>query len=1019
MKFLFLTRRVALVIVLAVLWQLPVSAQRATDEFVPASQYYGIGSWIADSLGNHRVVIRVTTNGEAVRARIPWRRRDRRPEEKNVIIIDATTEKRITNVHWLELSREVGDVVFEPLTVPGEYYVYYLIYRSRGSRNYPKGYYQPMERTADNLWLERLGLDSQPISTGRINRLPRAELIQFQSIDEFNSFYPMEVIATSREVVSLLKAYPDSEYLLFPEDREHPIKMTADLPSRWIQSGPKTTFEGNAEKGEFYSLQIGVYAIRSGIADIDVRMSNLRSRSGVHIPASAFTCFNTEGIDWKGNKLDPVGAVEKGKVGPLWMGVMVPVDVPAGTYEGDITVAPRGMNARKIHLIVNVMESVAADAGDNEPSRLTRLRWLNSQIAVDDDIVPPFTPMSVEGNVVRCLGRDISLNRAGFPEEITSYFSPEVTRLDARGRELLANPIQLVIETERGGKIPWKSNRFVVTKNKPGAIGWRSDSKVGNFDVTLNAQAEFDGFVDVQVTLTAQRETSVNDIRLEISISKDVAKYSMGLGLKGGYRPERFDWKWDKQFNHDAFWIGDVNAGLQVSFRDENYSRPLNTNFYQLKPLNMPPSWYNEGKGGFRFDSSEPQSIVLRAFSGPRQVKSGERLHFYFALLLTPFKLVDADAQWTTRYYHRFRPLDEIARTGANTINVHHATEINPFINYPFFRPAEMKAYIDEAHAKGFKVKIYYTVRELANRAPELFALRSLGDEVLSYGPGGGFSWLQEHLDSNYIAAWFVPDLKDAAVINSGVSRWHNYYVEGLNWLVKNVGIDGLYIDDVAFDRTTMKRVRKVLDRGRPGALIDLHSANQYNPRDGYVNSANLYLEHFPYINRLWFGEYFDYNSSPDFWLIEVSGIPFGLMGEMLEKGGNPWRGMIYGMTSRLPWAGDPTAIWKLWDSFGMVGSKMFGYWSPNCPVKTDNRDVLATAYVKQGKALISLASWAPQAVECKVTIDWQSLGLDPTKATMYAPEVKDFQTEREFRSDEGIPVGPGKGWLLILRANR
>ena len=1019
MTTLFLIRRAAFVVVLAVLCHFTVDAQRASGEFVPAPQYYGTGSWNADSLGNHRVVIRVATDGEAVRALIPWRRRDNRPEEKNVIIIDASTEKRITNIHWLELSREVGDVVFEPQTVPGEYFVYYLIYRSRGSRNYPKGYYQSIERTADDSWLEKLGLSRQPISTERIDRLPRAELVQFQSIDEFNSFYPMEVIATAKEMSSLRETHREAEYLLFPEDREHPIKMTADLPSRWIQSGARTTFEGNAAKGEFYSLQIGVYAIRSGIADVDVHMSDLRSRDGARIPVSAFTCFNTEGIDWKGNKLDPVCAVEKGKVRPLWMGVMVPLDVPAGTYEGDITVAPQGVKTGKIHLILNVMESVAVDAGDNEPSRLTRLRWLNSQIAVDDDIVPPFTPMSVAGNVVRCFGRDVTLNSAGFPERVTSHFSSEVTRLTERGRELLAGPIQLIVESERAGKIPWQSSRVAFTKKERGAIGWRSHSKVGDFDVKVDAQAEFDGFVDFQVTLTAQRETSVSDIGLEIPISKDVAKYSMGLGLKGGYRPERFDWKWDRQFNHDAFWIGDVNAGLQVSFRDQNYSRPLNTNFYQLKPLNMPPSWYNEGKGGFRFNSSDPHAIVLRAFSGPRQVKSGERLHFYFALLLTPFKLVDTDAQWTTRYYHRFRPLDEIARTGANTINVHHATEINPYINYPFFRPAEMKAYIDEAHAKGFKVKIYYTVRELANRAPELFALRSLGDEVLSYGPGGGFSWLQEHLDSNYIAAWFVPDLKDAAVINSGVSRWHNYYVEGLNWLVKNVGVDGLYIDDVAFDRTTMKRVRKVLDRGRPGALIDLHSANQYNPRDGYVNSANLYLEHFPYINRLWFGEYFDYNSSPDFWLVEVSGIPFGLMGEMLEKGGNPWRGMIYGMTSRLPWAGDPTAIWKLWDGFGMVGSKMIGYWSPNCPVKTDNPDVLATAYVKKGKALISLASWSPQPVECKVTFDWQSLGLDPNNVTIYAPDVKDFQSERSFGPNEKIPIEPAKGWLLIVDEKR
>jgi hypothetical protein len=213
-----------------------------------------------------------------------------------------------------------------------------------------------------------------------------------------------------------------------------------------------------------------------------------------------------------------------------------------------------------------------------------------------------------------------------------------------------------------------------------------------------------------------------------------------------------------------------------------------------------------------------------------------------------------------------------------------------------------MKAYIDSAHATGLKVKIYNTVRELSNRSYELPALRSLGHEIYSPGKGGGFSWLQEHLDSDYIAAWFVPELKDAAIINSGMNRWHNYYVEGMNWLTQNVGIDGIYLDDVAFDRITMKRIKRVLTAdGHPG-IIDLHSANQYNKNDGFNNSANLYMEHFPYLNRLWFGEYFDYeNNSPDFFLTEVSGIPFGLMGEMLQDGGNPWRGMIYGMTNRMP----------------------------------------------------------------------------------------------------------------------
>jgi hypothetical protein len=229
-------------------------------------------------------------------------------------------------------------------------------------------------------------------------------------------------------------------------------------------------------------------------------------------------------------------------------------------------------------------------------------------------------------------------------------------------------------------------------------------------------------------------------------------------------------------------------------------------------------------------------------------------------------------------------------------------------------------------------------------------------------------------------------------------------------------GLDGLYLDDVAFDRTTMMRARKALERNRPGSLIDLHSANQYNPRDGFASSANLYLEHFPFIDRLWFGEYFDYNSSPDYWLVEISGIPFGLMGEMLEGGGNPWRGMLFGMTNRLPWSGDPRPIWKEWDSFGIQDTKMIGWWVPNPPVTTDRTDVLVTSYAGNGKTLLAVASWAPDTVNVKLQVDWKALGLDSARATIVAPAIDSFQVARTFRPGESIPVAAARGWLLELR---
>ena len=240
-----------------------------------------------------------------------------------------------------------------------------------------------------------------------------------------------------------------------------------------------------------------------------------------------------------------------------------------------------------------------------------------------------------------------------------------------------------------------------------------------------------------------------------------------------------------------------------------------------------------------------------------------------------------------------------------------------------------------------------------------------------------------------------------------------------MNWLTKNIGIDGIYLDDVAFDRITMKRVKRVLTEGGKPGIIDLHSANQFNKNDGFNNSANLYMEHFPYLNRLWFGEYFDYEKgSADFFLTEISGIPFGLMGEMLEGGGNPWRGMVFGMTSRMPWSekADPRPLWKAWDDFGMQGTSMIGWWSGYCPVTTDNSKILTTVYQKKGAALVALASWAESDTEVGLIIDWKKLGLDPSKASITATSIRNFQEARVFKVGEKVPVKKGEGWLLTIK---
>ena len=1026
---------------------------------------YRVGGWDQESgLGNHRAVVRVTApvivpsagpgaKPAAVRVDIPWRRRDPAPDAKNILVIDAATGERVLNVLPLSVDRERGDILFEPATVPGDYHVYYLPYRSEGRKNYPDVRYEAPALTAGRAWLAAIGLE--PGRAGALERLrpdafPRAEIVAIESADEFSAFTPMERIATAAETAALLAAHPGAPYLVFPEDRALSIRMTDGIPERWAKAGPRGVVKGEAARGEYFTFQIGVWAARGPIADLEVRFPDLvqdvsRIEDGTpapvtRIPASALTCFNKGGVGWDGAPFLKAVPVDRGRVQALWCGVRVPREARPGLFAGVLEVAPEGLPATVLAVELRVTDEVLEDAGDADPFRMTRLRWLDSTLAQDDGLVPPYTPLTVDGTTVGCLGRSLTVGRDGLPAGVRSFFAPELTRLSRKAVAVTAAPVRLIAEDAGGRELTWTpvaapggpaSTGPRPTVKGPGAVAWEAESRAGDLVMKVTARMELDGFVDYKVAVTARRDVEVADIRLEVPFAATSARYMMGLGFKGGRRPESFDWAWDPKKNQDALWIGAANAGMQVALRAENYARPLNTNFYLSKPLNMPPSWWNGGRGAVTVRTAPDGGAVMAARSGARTIRAGETLRFDFTLLVTPFKPLDPASHFRERYFHAFEPLGKIAEAGANVVNVHHANAVNPYINYPFLRAPEMKAYVDEAHGRGMKVKIYNTVRELSNRAPELFALRSLGREIFSAGPGGGYSWLQEHLGDDYIAAWFVPDLKDAAVINSGMSRWHNYYIEGLDWVARRVGIDGLYLDDVAFDRTTMKRVRKVLDRSRPGARIDLHSANQYNVRDGFASSANLYLEHFPYLDRLWFGEYFDYDGSgPDYWLVELSGLPFGLMGEMLEKGGNPWRGMVFGMTARLPWAGDPRPLWKVWDEFGIAESEMIGWWVEDGPVRTGNADVLATAYVRRpkgavgkgasgagsaGGALIALASWAGETVDVRLAFDWKRLGLDPKKAILRAPAIDKFQEAAEFRPGDPIRVEPGKGLLLKL----
>jgi hypothetical protein len=124
---------------------------------------------------------------------------------------------------------------------------------------------------------------------------------------------------------------------------------------------------------------------------------------------------------------------------------------------------------------------------------------------------------------------------------------------------------------------------------------------------------------------------------------------------------------------------------------------------------------------------------------------------------------------------------------------------------------------------------------------------------------------------------------------------------------------------------------------------------------------------------------------------------------------------MVFGETARFPYSGDPRGLWRVWDDFGIQGTEFLPYFLEDPPVKTGHAGVLATVYRKVGRSFIALGSWAEEDTQVTLDIDWKALGLDPARATLYAPPIAGMQTETTWKPGEPISVASKHGWFLVL----
>ena len=829
--------------------------------------------------------------------------------------------------------------------------------------------------------------------------------------------------------------------IIFPEVRENPIKWDDSLRLNWLENNYTIKpYVFHAQPGEYFVFQVGAWAVDKDIKNVQVRFSDFKNEDGKIITSKKITCFNAGGINYLGKPFTENINIPDGNIQALWIGINLP-ETAKGIYYGSVNISADGVHGKNLKIKLELSGKVVADHGFDEGKRLSRLAWLNSNEGINNKITKGYIPVSREDKVIKILGRSTEIGDNGLPEKIMSYFTSSNQSISKQGGDIIDKPFQFIIEKENGEIVHLLPGKLQFTQQSPSFITWKVINTSDECDVVCNGRLEFDGFASFGLQIKAKKAISIKDIRLEVSMDKDKATYMMGLNKEGGLRPKDWQWKWDTTKNQDALWTGAVNGGLQIKWKAENYVLPLVNIYYDFGRLHLPPSWGNEGKGGVNV-YEKGKSVIINAYSGAREMKKGEQLNYDFELLETPFKTMNKEIQFGDRYYHSGKNVSagfihEADSLGANIINVHQGNVIYPFINYPYsdVNVDVLKNFIQKVHQDHKEAKVYYTTRELTVNLPEFWPFVSLNGEVIYPGPGadaktlinakGPDSWLKTNLrGKKYIPAWVAhftegkyAGMQDLSVITTPDSRLNNFYIAGLNWMVNNLKVDGIYIDDCSLDRFTIRRARKILDDGRPSARIDMHSWDHFNQYAGYASCLNLYMDLLPYIDQLWIGEGRNYDTPPDYWLVEIAGIPFGLPGQMLQGGGNPWRGMIYGITDRAGWSGGtpPDNIWKFWDQYHIQQKEMIGYWDKNCPVTSSNNSVKVTVYKGKTQTIIAVANFGQTEQSASLKINYQQLGLDRSKVEFRVPFILRYQDEKRLASLEKLDVPAKKGYLIVM----
>eukprot|EP01052_Picozoa_sp_SAG31_P023313 SAG31_NODE_1914_length_6931_cov_6.490340_7_plen_896_part_00 len=588
-----------------------------------------------------------------------------------------------------------------PSPMATEYALYFMPFKHSGGETglSLQAHYLQNVDTAETSWLQKHNLSASSLKDGSFRaRLQEATSVTFECSHPFQSFAPMETVATAASVASMLAkhggAHDAGPVLFFPTDRSNQIKMSEALPQIWADSGPSKLLTGRAEPGELYALQVGVW--NAGETNItitppDIVITALKSSvdgGGLTIPANATRCFNLGGVDYRGIPFTQSTTIAAHSVGALWFAVDVPVHTQTGNYSGTITIGGLKQQAPAVMQV-----SLAVWAGPPIPNggaddlwRMARLGWLDSTVGIDRNITTGFAALQLSQSPESPSVLEATLSGKRTLTIGKSHAGDTVTLLktiQVQTQPVLATPLTVAADG-----VQWSASSLPLVAHKDNMSATLisvSKSTDGSLELNSSVVINFDGFIDTTVTVTAVGGSKhLNNVTMATSIPDAASTFFMGLANTGGNRttryPDGISWKWaHNKGGENQLWAGSGSAGLRVKLKGQafDWESPLHM---QSTP---PKSWGGDNATGGVTALPTATGLAITASTGGVTISAGVPLVFRFDLLVTPLKALNTSRHFRRdRYYqYGYNGLAEpsaIADMGTKVLNLHQGVMLNP-----------------------------------------------------------------------------------------------------------------------------------------------------------------------------------------------------------------------------------------------------------------------------------------------------------------------------------------------------